>query len=793
MIHFLKSIFFLSILRAVFSKRSSDAFQKYFKTNFSKTPSPRVLAFVHRQARKYCLSRSPYSKTDNVKLLKQSPSALNLFSFNLNELKKNLNNKDSDEDGNEVLPAWVNALISYEAPKMKSSKRKSSDENTPMKEYDTSSNSKSSKFPLTSLINVEALLMASGQMPIAETDSDKSTLLLLDMLSDTQTKSNSTSNVSILEQAQNEFSWNSFISNLQKNVVDIVETPNGGSSVKAYETLLNQATQNLEKFLLEATLSLSPERVQSLIAAATRSLSVGQNADSFKSTVDGIVAVAESLAREQGLDVSEAAAQARATTKYTTEFLRVANGVLLSGYVSGTTRVFEERNEELAKEMNINLEDADNTKPLFYKYKSVQSMQDSDFNHVLNMGANMAKLSGGIYQDTIPTIHDLGHALVANGTVANVNFMVTDSIGYEKDFRSLDSVTNNEPIMIRTITIRGFDASDDSVDRESLLIDICNADTIPLSDSKENILVHQGLLNVAKEMYKEIMPMIDNTGPMHKIVLNGHSIGGSLANLLLLLMTVDKGSDFVSSKIGRVYTYGSPPVARLADLSQNSQNQPDCAILQEMSLPPDICYGYVQPWDPIVRLFSNIDPMYPLIGDLGEDGLTLWASGPARTLRPITRAILEAWEKWPSFRDANRYVMDQEYMHIGSLHILMPDPGRYLTDRLITVNINTYPVDEVLRISPSELYSALEEAFPLDTFSISLLPTSIRSFVHHFFPAYSDGMVAFVQNWRKNWKKRPTTNLSSSVEREILSVQRNQAAFELADQATKWILGAKWD
>jgi hypothetical protein len=123
----------------------------------------------------------------------------------------------------------------------------------------------------------------------------------------------------------------------------------------------------------------------------------------------------------------------------------------------------------------------------------------------------------------------------------------------------------------------------------------------------------------------------------------------------------------------------------------------------------------------------------------------------------------------------------------------MPDPGRYLTDRLITVNINTYPVDEVLRISPSELYCALEEAFPLDTFSISLLPTSIRSFVHHFFPAYSDGMVAYVKNWRKNWKKRPATNLSSSVESEIMNVQRNQAAFELADQATKWILGAKWD
>lgn len=775
MTHLLRSILFVSILRAVFSKRSSNAIQKYFESKWSETPSPRGLAFVHRPARKYRILQSP----------KRESSSLNLFSFNLNELKKSSTNKDNDESGKDVLPSWVNALMK--------SKGKSSDENQVNQDYERSPNPKSSEFPLTSIINVEALLMASGQMPTAETGSDSSTLLLLDMLSDPQNISNSSNNVNILEQAQNEFSWNSFVSNLQRNVMDIVDTPNGGSSGKAYETLLNQATQNLEKFLFEATLSVSPERIQSLIVAATRSLSVGQNADSFKSTVDGLVAVAESVAREQGLDVSEAAAQARATTKYTSEFLQVANGVLISGYVGGTNRLLEERNEELAKEMNINLQDADNTKPLFYKYKSVQSIQDSDFNHVLNIGANMAKLSGGIYQDTIPTIHNLGHALVANGTSANVNYMVTDSIGYEKDFRSLDAVTSDEPMLLRTITLRGFDASDDTVDRESLLYNICNAEAVPLSEDHDGILVHQGMLNLAREIYKEIIPFIDNTGPMHKIVLNGHSIGGSLANLLLLLMTEDKGSEFVSSKIGRVYTYGSPPVARLKHLREDSENQYDCAILRSMSLPSDISYGYVQPWDPIVRLFSNIDPMYPLIGDLGEDGLTLWASGPARTLRPITRAILEAWGKWPSFRDANRYAMDQEYIHMGSLHILMPDPGRYLTDRLVTVNINTYPVDEVLRISPNEFYRALEEAFPLDVFSISLLPTSIRSFVHHFFPAYSDGMVDYVKNWKKNWKKRSTTKLSSDVENEIMTVQRNQAAFELADQATKWILGAKWD
>ncbi len=82
--------------------------------------------------------------------------------------------------------------------------------------------------------------------------------------------------------------------------------------------------------------------------------------------------------------------------------------------------------------------------------------------------------------------------------------------------------------------------------------------------------------------------------------------------------------------------------------------------------------------------------------------------------------------------------MDQEYHSIGVQHLLMPDTGRYLTDRLISVNVNSFPIDDVLRVSSKDLYHALEKAFPLDTFTISLVPTAIRSFIHHFYPAYTD-------------------------------------------------------
>lgn len=47
-----------------------------------------------------------------------------------------------------------------------------------------------------------------------------------------------------------------------------------------------------------------------------------------------------------------------------------------------------------------------------------------------------------------------------------------------------------------------------------------------------------------------------------------------------------------------------------------------CSILEAFGLPTDIVYAYAQPWDPIVRLFTKYDPLYPLIDDLGEDGYT---------------------------------------------------------------------------------------------------------------------------------------------------------------------------
>jgi len=291
----------------------------------------------------------------------------------------------------------------------------------------------------------------------------------------------------------------------------------------------------------------------------------------------------------------------------------------------------------------------------------------------------------------------------------------------------IDNDPSETPLLIRTITIRGFDASDEEVDRELLVTRICTANPKPLTKVK-GVQVHTGLWEIAKAVYNDIKQYIDWTTPQHKIVLAGHSIGGSVANLVLFLITMERGADFVQERILRVYTFGSPPVAAVTNKPRSSSAVLRCDVLKAFGLPVDTVWAFIQPWDPICRLFSEIDSLYPLIGDMGpdSDGITPWPNGPPRTLRPVTKAILEAWDGWPRFRDTFYETGAQNYAAVGIQHVLLPEATRYLTDRFLTVSIAVPPVRSLLRLSPTEIYPALATAFPLDVFEISYVPQAIR-------------------------------------------------------------------
>jgi len=275
---------------------------------------------------------------------------------------------------------------------------------------------------------------------------------------------------------------------------------------------------------------------------------------------------------------------------------------------------------------------------------------------------------------------------------------------------------------------------------------------------------------VARSILSEIDEYIDSLAPGHRLVLNGHSVGGSLSILMLFLIAQQRGVDFATEKVSRVYTFGSPPVAVLksenddesgtiadiadlvgSDLGGNSLSK--CRILEQLGLPPSIVHAYIQPWDPIVRLFSSIDPLYPLLGDMGEDGETLYVSGPPRSLRPLTRQIIQSWDGWPRFRDNFRAAAKQNFTAVGTQHLLLPDRLRYLSDKLAAVDVQVPEMVCMVTISAEEVYPSLSEHFPLSTFSVSFVPAALRSFIHHFYPAYVFPLVEYTKKVKKRDQK----------------------------------------
>ena len=581
------------------------------------------------------------------------------------------------------------------------------------------------KQPLVNLLDVEALLAAS------ENDVEGSDINLLltrgnDFFLNEKESTGGISSIGSNPSFKKTGDWSKLGEIFQQNVKDLIEVSTASPSLDSInvsaDLLLKEATAKIEEFIHDASEAISPDTVQNLILDASKKLKLDGGSDVFKK-IEGIVEVVELIAMKQGLDVSEAATQARATVTDTSELLQAASGLLVAGYTNGG----HSDSEMFQMASDVDENSVETANPLFYRYPSARTVSHDEFTQSVTKGVEMAKLIEAVYDDMVPGNHDLDHSLVANGTTSDVAWMVTDSIGYNSEFNHKNGTIFNEasdnmqPILIRTITLRGFDASDEKVDRERLLNQICTANPVKLGDEKKDIECHNGLNEIAKELYSKMLHFIHQLGPNHKVVITGHSVGGSLAVLLLLLLTEEFGADFVRSKVLRVFTYGSPPVTRFTRMKKekSSKKRPsNLSVLNSFGLPESIVYGYVQPWDPIVRLFSIIDPLYPLIGDLGEDGVTLYASGPIRTLRPVTRAITESWEGWPLFRDRFQGTVNQDYEPVGIQHLLLPEPTRYLSDRLVSVNVAAHPIAEVVQISSDELFPALEETFPLDTFAI---------------------------------------------------------------------------
>lgn len=323
----------------------------------------------------------------------------------------------------------------------------------------------------------------------------------------------------------------------------------GSTSIgKTTESMVRVATSRLERIINEASKGLSQNVANDLVLRAVNVFA--NSTTSVEQLAREIVSVAQKTAKAQGLDVQYATERAKDATKGVSTIVNVANQVFGSGYAYGYST-------GVAGKPYVTANSETEELPLFAPFATAGRVEQFQYKNVVASGGVMGILSGAIYENTMPRIHQVGHSLVANGTTADVAWMVTDSVHPSSMFKDPLATTSDDDsddvVFVRSITLRGFDASDDTVDRERLLNNILKAAETRITDDVPEVLLHSGLLGLASEIYDEVKKYIDWASPNHKILINGHSIGGSLSVLLLFLITVDKGGKFVSKDFRKIF------------------------------------------------------------------------------------------------------------------------------------------------------------------------------------------------------------------------------------------------
>ena len=224
-----------------------------------------------------------------------------MFSLQFNQFNdpgsnQNKDDKDGDDDGEE--PAdWVQALLRWNSQGPKSAAvLDRSEPNAQVVEDGTETTKKENKspIPLAALVNVEALLMASGSA-LDEIDAEFGLLSNFGALGDASTNrvkdGNATADISSIEDVspnpltllpklEEQGDWNKLVSSLQQSVMQRT-TSDGEAMAFAAENILNEATKRMELFLNETSSVVPPGTVEHLIMRASQVLNLDERGSRF--------------------------------------------------------------------------------------------------------------------------------------------------------------------------------------------------------------------------------------------------------------------------------------------------------------------------------------------------------------------------------------------------------------------------------------------------------------------------------------------------------------------------------
>jgi hypothetical protein len=159
-------------------------------------------------------------------------------------------------------------------------------------------------------------------------------------------------------------------------------------------------------------------------------------------------------------------------------------------------------------------------------------------------------------------------------------------------------VTDDRDNGLRVIAIKGSDSL--SHWRQNLQFD-----PVPFLADDLGILVHRGCYGSATRLYETLLPYLQDAPAGTRFCFTGHSIGGSIA-MLLMLMAVFRGDMDPITDLRGTVTYGAPTVL--------------CTCAATGASPFSVLGGLdriehvIMPYDIVPKVFScNYSPFVPLL------------------------------------------------------------------------------------------------------------------------------------------------------------------------------------
>lgn len=141
-----------------------------------------------------------------------------------------------------------------------------------------------------------------------------------------------------------------------------------------------------------------------------------------------------------------------------------------------------------------------------------------------------------------------------------------------------------------------------------------------------HVYVHRGIYEAAKGMYEQLIPYVsDYLHNTHETVnpcirFTGHSLGGSLATLVTLMLHIREGVP--QSSILPVVTFGSPAIMCGGECLLHKlglpQNHIQCIIMHRDIVPRSLSCNFPPHVTEILRAISGTFRSHPCLAEVGS-------------------------------------------------------------------------------------------------------------------------------------------------------------------------------